>query len=155
MASKLSQLRMGKPASKIIDIRGMRMAVVILPIDTMRDIEYKVEKYALDNDGAVSEIMKNQYFDTLLAFNCLRNPENLDEYMAETEIELGGILDSEDINKIATAYGEIMVTKAPKLELLSEDQFEDIKKFLEVTPLNDIGTVSLVHLTNFHQTIVS
>ena len=64
-------------------------------------------------------------------------------------------MDLEDINRVVNAYGELMMNKAPKLELLTQAQLETVKKHLEVTPLSDLSTVLLVHLANCHQTIVS
>jgi hypothetical protein len=64
-------------------------------------------------------------------------------------------MDLEDISRVTMAYGELMVDKSPKLELMNEEEFEEIKKFLETTRLNDLNTVSLVHLTNFRQAMHS
>ena len=52
-------------------------------------------------------------------------------------------------------YNELLVNKAPKLEVLTEEELDSLKKYLEVTPLKDISTVSLVHLKYCHQTLVS
>ena len=85
----------------------------------------------------------------------MRDPDDISERISSSVQEVMECMDLEDINRIVKAYGELMMNKAPKLELLTQDQLEVVKKHLEVTPLSDLSTVSLVHLANFHQTIVS
>lgn len=155
MASKLSQLRNGIPPHKYIDIRGMRIAVVLIPSDILRQCEELTEEYGNNNKTKVNERVKSQYFDELLAYNCMRDPDDLNKKIAESVEEVREILDIEDIGRVTSAYGELLMNKAPKIELLNEEQLDEIKKHLEVTPLKDLSTVSVVHLANFHQVIVS
>lgn len=156
MASKLSQLRQGVPPNKTIEIRGMKVAVIVVSSDITRQCEELTEEYSNNNKDKCNERVKGQYFDTLLSYHCMRDCEDptLQAKIADSAEEVAQLLDIDDINKVTTAYGELLMNKS-KLELMSEEDYEDIKKFLEVTPLNDLDTVSLVHLTNFHQTIVS
>lgn len=65
------------------------------------------------------------------------------------------MLDDEDIQRVCEKYNELIVNKAPKLEVITEEELDEIKKYLEVTPLSDINTVSLVHLKYFLQTVTS
>lgn len=157
MASKLSKLRQGIPPHKMVLIRDMQVAVVILPSDIIRLCEEQMEEYAKKNPDKVNDNVKNQYFDRLLCYHCMRDPEDpsFETKLADSPEEVGQAMDLEDISRITGAYGELMMNKAPKIELLNEEEFENIKKFLEVTPLKGLNTVSLVHLANFHQTMDS
>ena len=87
----------------------------------------------------------------------MRDPSDptLSTKIASSPAEVGECLDNEDISRICGAYGELIINKAPKLETLTQEELDIIKKHLEVTPLSDLSTVLLVHLKNCHQTIVS
>lgn len=154
--SKIAQLRQGTPPHKIINIRGVSMAVVLLPSDTVRKIEEKVEQYCNINKDKVNENVRNQYYDSMLAYESLRDDNNLDEHIADNMDEITKVLSPTEINYVCTIYGELMMDKDPrKLELLTAEQFEELKKYLEETPLSDLNTVSLVHLSNFRQAMIS
>ena len=155
MASKLSQLRLGTPPYKIVDIRGLKVAVVILSSDITIQIDQEVQRYESENPDSVNDNIKDRIFDIKLCYHCMRDPDNINVKIADSEEEVGQTLDVEDISRITGAYSELMINKAPKIELLTEEELDELKKYLEVTPLKDLSTVSLVHLTNFHQTILS
>ena len=159
VSSKIRQLRTGTPIHKKITLgsgdSSVDLAVVILNADVSQEIEESVQEYASENIDKVNDAVKNQYYNVLLAYHCLRDPDDLSQRVVESPKELQEILDLEDISRIVNAYGELMMNKAPKLELLSQDQIDVIKKHLEVTPLKDLSTVLLVHLVSCHQTIVS
>lgn len=156
---KLSQLRTGRPVYKTITLSNgtdsFKVAVVLLPSDTVQQCEEETERYVNEHKGSANDNVRNQYFDKLLCYHCLRNPENLDEKLADDVDEIGEQLDVEDISRITGAYRELMVNKAPKIELLTNEDLEEIKNYLSETQLKDLNTVSLVHLTNFHQTMGS
>lgn len=156
MASKLSQLRQGIPPHKLIDIAGIKVMVVLVPSDITRLCEENTELYANANGDRVSDRSKSQYFDTLLAYHCMRDPDDptYATKMADSVEEVEQLLDTADISRIMETYSELLMNKT-KLELMNEGDYEELKKFLEATPLSDLNTVSLVHLTNFRQTIVS
>ena len=153
---KLSQLRKGIPPHKTISIRGIDIAVVVVSSDITRECEEITEKYCNENKDKVNDNVKSQYFDTLIAYHAMRDPEDpsFETYMADSAEEVAQLLDVEDIRKVIDAYGELIVNKS-KLELLTEEDYDELKKFLNKTPLNDLSTVSLVHLTNFRQAIIS
>ena len=130
----------------------------------MLDINEKVEdRYhpTIDENGKVVKSgIENQktramYYNRLLCFECMRVPGNLLTKVASSADEVGELLDDEDIKRICEKYNELLVNKAPKLEVLTEEELDSLKKYLEVTPLKDISTVSLVHLKYCHQTLVS
>lgn len=155
--SKISQLRQGKPIFKKVDLRGKLFGVVLLSMDTLRNIEEQTQAYVINNQGKTSEASRNYHYEILMAFHCLRDLEDptLETKAADSVDEISTVLDNEDINRIMNAYSDLLLEKAPKLEMLTEEQLQEIKKHLEVTPLKDLNTVLLVHLTNCHQTIVS
>ena len=155
MASKLSQLRQGIPPHKIVEIRGIEFAIVILASDIMLQIDQEVQEYATENAGKVNDEIRNRLFDIKLCYHAMRDPQDINKRVSEDPDEVASILDPEDISRITQAYSELMLNKAPKIELLSDEEFEELKKYLEVTPLKDLSTVLLVHLTNSHQTIRS
>lgn len=155
MASKLSQLRQGISPHKIVEIGDMEFAVVILASDIMLQIEQEVQEYATQNESRVNAEIRNRLFDIKLCYHCMRDPQNINKRVSESPEEVASILDPEDISRVTQAYSELMINKAPKIELLNDEEFEELKKHLEVTPLKDLSTVLLVHLTNSHQTIRS
>ena len=165
--NRIKNLRTGKRSHTSVNL-GMgdnmvRVAVVLLPSDTILDINEKVEERYQDVvvDGVVvknpkkNEVTRNQYYNKLVCFHCMRDPENLEEKVFESEDEVGQLLDNDDIGRVCEKYNELLVNNSNKLETMSEEDFEDLKKYLEVTPLKDLSTVSLVHLKYFHKTIVS
>lgn len=155
----LKKLRTGTPLHKKVTLgngdHSVSIAVVVISVDAIRSIEEKVESYCQENANKVNEKIRVQYYNQLLAAECMRNPENLNEYLVDEEEEVGELLDLEDISRVCGAYSELMINKAPKIELLTQENLDELKKHLEVTSLSDLSTVSLIHLRNFHQTIVS
>lgn len=156
MASKLSNLRQGIPPHKNITIRGIKVEIVVVSADATKQCEELAEQYYNNNKDKVNERVKAQYFDTLLAYQCMRDPDDptFNTKIADSFDEVSQTLDVDDINKVMSAYSELLMNKT-KLELMTEDEYTELKKFLEVTQLSDLNTVSLVHLTNFRQAILS
>lgn len=158
MSSKLRNLRTGTPPHKTIVVGNtnkIKVSVVILSADVALEIEEKVQEYCSTNDKKVNDAVRAQFYNALLAYHCMRDPDNLNERMVDNVAEVMEYLDLEDISRVVSAYAELMMNKAPKLELLTNDELNVIKNHLEVTPLSDLSTVLLVHLANCHQTIVS
>lgn len=165
--SYLRKMRTGQPPYGVVTLgngsNSFEVAVVLLPTDIMLEINEQVEsryREIKDGDKTIKNPKDNpknraMYYNKLLCFNCMRVPDNLDVKITEDLSEIGMLLDDEDIQRVCEKYNELVVNKAPKLEVLNERELEEIKKYLEVTPLKDINTVSLIHLKYFHQTLVS
>ena len=114
----------------------------------------------IDGENIIKNPMDSQknramYYNKLLCYHCMRVPTDINEKIASSPDEIGELLDVEDIQRVCEKYNELIVNKTPKLEVLTEEELDSLKKYLEVTPLKDISTVSLVHLKYFHQTLVS
>lgn len=157
-AKSLRDLRRGIPPHKRVHIGGTDgydVTVVILSADKCLELEELTNEYCNTREKRVNDTVRNQFYNALLVNECMRDPDDISERISSSVQEVMECMDLEDINRIVKAYGELMMNKAPKLELLTQDQLEVVKKHLEVTPLSDLSTVSLVHLANFHQTIVS
>lgn len=157
-AKSLKDLRRGIPPHKRVHIGGADgydVMVVILSADKCLEIEEQTQDYCSSRGSKANENVKNQFYNALLVSNCMRDPDDLTVPIASSLNEVMECMDLEDINRVVNAYGELMMNKAPKLELLTQAQLETVKKHLEVTPLSDLSTVLLVHLANCHQTIVS
>ena len=165
--SYLKKMRTGQPPHNIVTLGNgsdsFEVAVVLLSNDTMLSINEEVEvRYhgTVEGDKVIKnpiDTPKNRamYYNRLLCYNCMRVPTDLNQKIASNADEIGELLDDEDIKRVCEQYNNLIVNKAPKLEVLTEEELEDLKKYLEVTPLKDISTVSLVHLKYFHQTLVS
>lgn len=155
--SKLRNLRTGKPLHKKITLGNgdsqISVAIVILNSDTMLQIEEKTEEYCQTHK--VNNNIKTQYYNRLLVSECMRDPDDTHIKLAESEEEIGAYMDLEDISRVVKAYQELMVNKAPKIEFLSQEDLDELKKHLEVTSLNDLSTVLQIHLKSCHQTLVS
>lgn len=152
--SKLSLLRSGTPTHTLVTLNGdLSVAVVAVPIDEIVQCEISTDAYI----KALGEVAKDNAYIKEHAYNCqliyriLRDPQNLSMKMADSAEEIMKNLDAEDITRILDTYTKMMINKAPKLEFINEEQLDEIKKHLEVTPLSDLNSVSLVHLMNFHQ----
>ena len=159
--NKLWKLRSGIPVHKNVTLgngdSSVEVAVVSLPADTMQMIDETVEEYVNKNKERINDAVRAQLYNIHLVYHCMRDPysDRLSEKMASSPDEVSKIMDLEDISRITNAYQELILNKAPKLELLTEEQLDEIKKHLEITPLSDLSTVLLVHLANCHRTIVS
>jgi hypothetical protein len=159
--TKVSRLRRGVKPHKLVTLGNgsdtIDVMVVLLPSDLIMSIEEQVEEYCQKNEGKVNPKIRNKLHNKLLCHYCMRDPEDptYNTFMTESPDDVGRNMDDEDIKRICEAYNQLLINKAPKLEMLNEDEFKSLKKYLEVTPLSGLSTVSLVHLTNFHQTIVS
>lgn len=159
--NKLWQLRAGIPIHKNVTLGNgdstVEVTVVSLSADIMQTIDETVELYCKKNKDKVNDIVRTQFYNINLVHHCMRDP-NSDRFsvkMTESPEEVAAIMDLEDISRITNAYQELILNKAPKLEFITQEQLDEIKKHLEVTPLSDLSTVLLVHLANCHRTIVS
>jgi hypothetical protein len=85
----------------------------------------------------------------------MREVDNLDRSIFSTVEEVGSILTLEDIKRVCEAYNALIVNNSDKLETLRQEDYDELKKFLEVTPLKDLSIVSQVHLMYFLQTVLS
>lgn len=154
----LVDLRRGTPPHKRVHIGGADgydVMVVILSAEKCLEIEEQTQEYCSAKSSKSNEHVKNHFYNALLVASCMRHVDDLTTTVAASVQEVLECMDIEDINRVIGAYGELMMNKAPKLELLTEDQLGVIKNHLEVTPLSGLSTVLLVHLANCHQTIVS
>lgn len=154
----LHALRKGTPPHKRVHIGGADgydVAVVILSADKCLELEESVQEYCSSREKRVNEKVRAQFYNALLVKECMRDPDDLSKQIADSVAEVMECMDLEDINRVVNAYGQLMMNKAPKLELITQEQLDSLKKYLEVTPLSDLSTVLLVHLANCHQTIVS
>ena len=154
--SYLKRMRTGQPPHKIVTLGNgsdaFDVAVVLLSSDEMLTINEEVEeRYRPVYDGDTEirnpkDSQKNRmsYYNKLLCYNCTRVPDMLDVKVASDVEEIGALLDDEDIKRICEQYNELLINKAPKLEVLTEEELDQLKKYLEVTSLKDISTVSLV-----------
>lgn len=165
--NKIRNMRMGKRSHSTVKL-GMGddsvvVAVVLLPSDIMLDINEMVEeRYAPTvQDGVVvknskqNDATRNQYYNQLLCLHCMREVNNLDEPIFSTIEEVGSILTLEDIKRVCEAYNALIVNNSDKLETLKQEDYDQLKKLLEVTPLKDLSIVSQVHLMYFLQTVLS
>lgn len=159
--NKLWKLRAGVPAHKNVTLGNgdttVDVVVVALSADIMQMIDETVEEYCKKNKDRVNDNVRAQFYNINLVYHCMRDP-NSDKYsakMADSVEEIAAIMDFEDISRITNAYKELILNKAPRLEFVTQEQLDEIKNYLEVTPLSDLSTVLLVHLGNCHRTIVS
>ena len=166
-SSRIRNLRMGKRSHGTVKLGmgddSVKVAVVLLPSDIMLDINEEVEERYSDivQDGVVvknpkqNDITRNQYYNRLLCFHCMREVDDLDQRIFEDPDEVGEVLTLEDIKRVCEKYNELIVNNSDKLETLKQEDYDELKKFLEVTPLKDLSIVSQVHLMYFLQTILS
>lgn len=166
--SYLRRMRTGQHPHVIVTLGnegdGFNVAVVLLSSDDMLDINEQVDKrYApkYDKEGKAipnpvgTQNNRSRFYNRLLCYHAMRLPEDLEIRVADSPDEVGELLDDEDIKRVCEKYNELLVNKAPKLEVIKKEELEELKKYLEVTPLNAINTVSLVHLKYCHQTLTS
>ena len=164
---KIRSMRMGKRSHTSVKLGigddNVLVAVVLLPSDIMLNINELVEeRYAPEvKDGVVvknsrqNDVTRNQYYNQLLCLHCMREIDDLDTCVFTTVEEVGKILTLEDIKRVCEAYNTLIVNNSDKLETLKQEDYEELKKFLEVTPLKDLSIVSQVHLMYFLQTVLS
>lgn len=158
--SKLVQLRKGVPSHKTVTLGNgndsFDVKVVLLSSDDMLDIEEQTEGYCKSIGDKANRVVRNNYYNKLLCAMCMRDPDdNTLETPFATVSEVGKYMDVEDISRVCDAYKELVINKAPKVELLTNKELEELKNYLEVTQLKDLSTVLLVHLKSCHQTLVS
>jgi hypothetical protein len=165
--NKIRRMRAGKKFCSKVKLGSgddnVMVAVVLLPSDVMLDINEMVEeRYAptvqdgvLVKNSKYNDITRNQYYNQLLCFHCMREVDNIEEKIFSTVEEVGSVLTLEDIKRVCEAYNALIVNNSDKLETLKQEDFDELKKFLEVTPLKDLSIVSQVHLMYFLQTLRS
>lgn len=165
--NKIRNMRMGKKSCSSVKLGvgddSVMVAVVLLPSDIMLDINEMVEeRYAPTvQDGVVvknakqNDITRNQYYNQLLCLHCMREIDDINTPIFNTVEEVGSILTLEDIKRVCEAYNALIINNSDKLETLKQEDYDELKKLLEVTPLKDLSIVSQVHLMYFLQTLLS
>ena len=165
--NKIRSLRSGKRTRGFVKLGmgedSVTVAVVLLPSDIMLDINETVEeRYAPEiKDGVAvknskqSDVTRAQYYNQLLCYHCMCEPEDLDVKIFEKFEDVGHNLTLEDIKRVCETYNNIIVNNSDKLETMKPEDYDELKKFLEVTPLKDLSIVSQVHLMYFLQTVLS
>lgn len=159
--SKLAILRRGIPMHKRVTLgngeNSMEVVVVLLSSDDMLDIEGATEEYCKRIGDKCNRIVRNNYYNRLLCALAMRDPDDVtyNTLLVDDADEVGEFMDVEDMERVCSAYKELLQNKAPKMELINETELEEIKNFLRVTPLKDLSTTLLVHLKSCHRTIVS
>ena len=126
----LKDLRRGIPPHKRVHIGGADgydVMVVVLSADKCLEIEEQTQDYCSSRGSKANENVKNQFYNALLVANCMRDPDDLTVPIASSLNEVMECMDLEDINRVVNAYGELMMNKAPKLELLTQEQLETVK----------------------------
>lgn len=164
---RLRNMRMGNKAHALVTLGNgddsVDVAVVLLPSDIMLSINETVEEryHNIVQDGVeisnpkVNEVTRNQYYNQLLCMYCMRDVSDLDSRIFDNEKDVGSTLTLEDIKRVCEKYNELIINNSEKLETLKEEDYDELKKYLEVTPLSDLSIVSQVHLMYFLQTILS
>ena len=71
----------------------------------------------------------------------MREPEDLDVKIFEKFEDVGHNLTLEDIKRVCETYNNIIVNNSDKLETMKPEDYDELKKFLEVTPTTDYNTV--------------
>lgn len=165
--NRIRSLRSGKRTRAFVKLGmgddSVTVAVVLLPSDVMLDINETVaERYAPEvKDGVTvensrqSDVTRAQYYNQLLCYHCMREPDDLEAKIFEKFEDVGKNLTLEDIKRVCESYNNLIVNNSDKLETLKPEDYDELKKFLEVTPLKDLSIVSQVHLMYFLQTVLS
>ena len=159
--NKLWKLRAGTPPHKNITLGNgdstVDVTVVSLTADIMQMIDENVEEYCKKYENKVNDAVRAQFYNINLVHHCMRDPnsDRFSDRLTDSPEEVASMMDLEDISRVVNAYQELILNKAPRLEMITQEQLDEIKKHLEVTPLSDLSTVLLVHLGNCHRTIVS
>lgn len=146
--SKLADLRRGVTKGTVTLSGNIEVAVVIVPTSTLRQIECDIEEWCQGHPKQASQQVRKQMYDIMLIHECTRDKDNIDVKITDSWQEAETLLDNEDVSRILSRYQELMVNKAPKIELLTDEEFEKLKKLLEGTKLTDLSTVSALHLKN-------
>lgn len=164
---RIRSMRMGKRSCSSVKLGvgddSVVVAVVLLPSDIMLDINEEVEeRYApiIKNGETVqnpkkNDVTRSQYYNQLLCLHCMREIDDINTPIFNSVEEVGSILTLEDIKRVCETYNNLIVNNSDKLETLKEEDYDELKKYLEVTPLKDLSIVSRVHLMYFLQTVLS
>lgn len=159
--SKLAGLRKGTPMHKNVTLgsgeQSVDVVVVLLSSDDTLEIEQATEEYCKSIGDKNNRTVRNNYYNQLLCSMCMRDPSDptYKTGMVDSVDEVGQFMDIEDIDRIVEAYKELLMNKAPKVELLTEEELEELKNYLGVTPLNDLSTVLQINLKSCHQIYLS
>lgn len=156
---KLHELRRGNPKFSRVYLGdendGVEVAVVILTADDVLDIDEQVQVYCSSAPNKINDIVRSEIANAMICQRAIRNPDNLDEKLLDSLKQTLEMLDLEDMGRIIKAYNELMINRAPKLETLSSEDLEEIKKKLKTAKLKDLNIVQRLHLTSFLQAMRS
>jgi len=148
--SRLSNLRKGiATPHKIIEISGMDIAVTVISSSDIRECEEAVieakKKHGIEY---CNENFTNHVFDINLVAKCMKDKDDLSIPLAESAKDVDDNLTIADINAITTAYSELMMNIGPRMEFISEEEYDSLKENLGQIPWKDLSTQQLLSLKN-------
>lgn len=149
MGSKLAELRRGVTKRIVTLSDKVEIAVLIVPTGTLRRIESDIEEWCQSHQSSANDQVRRQLYDIMLCHECMRDKDDINVKVTSNWEEAEELLDAEDVSRVLGAYKELMVNKAPKIELLTDEEFNNLKKSLEKIELTDLSTVSALHLKNY------
>lgn len=153
--SKLTNLRKGIPDHKVVNFPGTDEKVALVELNNKEIIKSRemsmsyIEKHTVDMDTV------DLIFNMHILLKSMRNPDNLEEYFASDFKEIQEHMNPKQVYELHGIFLEVQNGKTPEFDEISIEEFEDIKKKLEITQLSELDGELQTILKYFHQTLVS
>ena len=128
---------------------SLEVAIVLLSVDAIKACEEEVARYNKEtgfNDGS----MDTMIFNLNLVRHCLRDVNDLTIHLASGVSEIEEGLSLTEIEYVVSRYSELEAEHSPaSINLLTEEEFAELKKNLGQTRLKDLNIASQAHLKSF------
>ena len=124
--SKFAMLRESIPAHHIITIRDVEIAVVMLSALDQKAVNEEAELYCRKNRDSMNDTNRVNYLNAVLAYNVSRDPDNLNDKLADSIDEFLPTVTQAEIMDIVETYGKVTLESIPPLELMSEEDFDSL-----------------------------
>lgn len=152
--SLLHKIKNGKKSTKLIEFPGSttKVALVILSSHELTQAKVAADAYVAEKK-ITGDTYEDMVFQQEILFRALREVDNTENRLADNIDEIRAL----EVNELAylqVQYNMFQSENSPFLSAVTEEQFELLKKTLEITKWKDLNGESLVALRSFLQSLV-
>lgn len=148
--SRLEFLRKGIPEHKITVIPNSTEKIAIVALNNKEILKARentlkyLDEFNLDTAG--QELILKMF----ILKECLRLPDDLNTNYVESFEEINIYMDPYIVYNLYGTYVEVQSNSVPEFQDLTLEEFEDIKKKLKMTNLNELDGELQTILKHFH-----
>lgn len=152
---KLAYLRKGITNNKTVVFPGTEEKVAIVALKTKDIIASREEAMKHIQEHTVDIDTGDLILNMCTLFRAMRNPDNLEEYFADSFEEIEENTEPKDIYELHKTFLEVQNGETPNMEDITQEEFEELKKKLNQIQLKDLDGELRTILKYCHQMMIT